>query len=48
MFPILGPNPNPHYILPFVFPLQALLHITLLVIPCLPLGDAHYFHLTHI
>ena len=33
----------PRYILPFVFPLRALLHITLLVVPCPPLGDAHSF-----
>ena len=27
-FPILGSDPTPHYVLPSVFPLQALLHFT--------------------
>ena len=34
--------------LPFVFPLQALLHITLLVIPCPPISDARLFRLNHL
>ena len=36
------------YVFPFVFPFQALLHITLLVIPCPPISDAHLFCLTHL
>ena len=41
-------QPLPHYIFPFTFPFQALLHITLLVIPCPPISDARLFHLTHL
>ena len=33
MFPILRSDPTPHYVFPFMFPLGALLHITLLVVP---------------
>ena len=42
-FPTLRSDPTPRYILPFVFPLRALLHITLLVIPCPLFGDARLF-----
>ena len=47
-FPIFRSDPTPQYVFPFVFPLWALLHITLLVIPCLPLGDARLFLFIHI
>ena len=39
---------TPRYVFPFVFPLRALLHITLLVIPCPSFCDAHVFPSTHI
>ena len=47
-FLIFGSDPTPRYVLPFIFPLWALLHITLLVIPCPLLSDARLFLFIHI